>query len=261
MTVGILGFGWLGRAAAHALLNKNIKVKASKTKWPKGSGGVGVEPFALCITEKTIVGDLTFFDAVNQLLIFLPPSQNNTGFSLLSVLEVLFKHITKTDIKRVIFTSSTSVYGPQSGIITENTQVAPHTKNAKVLVQCEQFIQKQNLPSLIFRLGGLVGSNRNPINQLQHKKISNPEGVINFIDQTDAVRVLIKALENETLSGVYNAVCPHHPTRRAYYIMQAKKRRLPTPQFAQEPALKRIISSEKLQHDFNYVFEVDNLLI
>ncbi len=261
MTVGILGFGWLGRAAAHALLKKNINVKASKTKWPKGSEGVGVEPFALSITEKTIVGDLTFFDALDQLLIFIPPSQNNTGFSLLSILKVLFKHIAQTDIKRVIFTSSTSVYGPQNGVITEKTQVAPHTKNAKVLVQCEQFIQKQNVPSLIFRLGGLVGPDRNPINQLQHKKISNPEGAINFIDQADAVQVLIKALENETPTGIYNAVCPHHPKRRAYYTLQAIKRGLPTPQFAEEPALERIISSEKLQHDFNYVFEVNNLLI
>ena len=43
--------------------------------------------------------------------------------------------------------------------------------------------------SIIVRLGGLIGNDRNPIFQLQGKLISNPEGIINFITQRDAIGV------------------------------------------------------------------------
>ena len=137
----------------------------------------------------------------------------------------------------------------------------PETKNGKTLLQCEQFIEKQNLPYLIFRLGGLIGFDRHPIYQLQNKIIPNPDGYINFIHQTDAVNVLLRALENYTLRGVYNTVSPYHPKRRDYYTALCKTKGLPMPQFTDEPAIERIIASEKLEREFNYSFMVNNLLI
>lgn len=260
-TIGILGYGWLGSALARVMQQTDFMVKASKTKWPKEGSENNVEPYTLQLTEENIEGDLSFFHDLDQLLVFLPPSQKKTGFSLLAVLEVLYEHITQTDVKRVIFTSSTSVYGSQSGKLTENTPPKPETKNGKTLLQCEQFIEKQNLPYLIFRLGGLIGFDRHPIYQLQNKIIPNPDGYINFIHQTDAVNVLLRALENYTLRGVYNTVSPYHPKRRDYYTALCKTKGLPMPQFTDEPAIERIIASEKLEREFNYSFMVNNLLI
>lgn len=259
--VGILGFGWLGSALGGALQKKGFVVKASKTKWTNKITANGVEQYTLRITEKNIEGDLSFFDNLDQILVFLPPSQKKTGFSLFSVLVVLYKHLEETNIQRIIFTSSTSVYGSQSGEYTENTPLKPQSKNGKILLQCEHFITEQNLPHLIFRLGGLIGFDRHPIYQLQNKIISNPEGYINFIHQKDVVDILLMALEDLTIKGVYNIVSPYHPKRRDYYTSLSKIKGLSTPQFADETPIERIISSEKLEKDFGYIFKVNKLLI
>lgn len=260
-TVGILGYGWLGSALGEVLQKRDFVVKASKTKWTNCNTANGVVQYTLRLTEKNIEGDLSFFDNVDQLLVFLPPSQKKTGYSLLAVLAVLYKHLGQTAVKRVIFTSSTSVYGSQTGELKEDSPLKPQTKNGKTLLQCEHFIKEQNLPYLIFRLGGLIGFDRHPIHQLQNKIISNPEGYINFIHQIDVVSVLLIALENLTIKGVYNIVSPHHPKRRDYYTSLSKIKGLSTPQFANEAPLQRIIASKKLEKDFSYTFKVNNLLI
>jgi len=262
-TIGILGFGWLGSALAEALLQKKYTVHASKTNWEDTSEASpsGLKKFQLVVGDKKMKGDLSFFENTSQLLILLPPSQRKTGFDLLAVLKTLYAYLPNTAVERILFTSSTSIYGAQAGTLDERTPAYPNTQNGTTLTQCETFIQEQDLPYVVLRLGGLIGPNRHPIKQLQHKSISNPEGFINFIHQTDAVNILIKILENESLEGIFNGVCPSHPKRRDYYEAMAKKRGLPPLRFTNEPPLERIIDSKKITDAIGYTFEVNNLLI
>jgi len=119
--------------------------------------------------------------------------------------------------------SSTSVYGKNAGEFDETSLTNPDTESSKALCNVEQSLMNQNIPSVIIRLGGLVGEDRNPIIQLQNRKISNPEGCINFIHQIDAVRGIMTLLEETKIDGIYNLVSPHHPLRKKYYTFMAKK--------------------------------------
>ena len=96
-----------------------------------------------------------------------------------------------------------------------------------------------------------------------HKKvIPNPEGVVNFIHQIDAVNGIFKLLTASEVEGVFNLVSPHHPKRKDYYLEMAKKYSLPAPKFnEQDSILYRLIEAKKIEEitDFNY--QVDNLLI
>ena len=261
--IGILGYGWLGKALTEKLLNEGYSVNASKTNWSKESDEYRThfKPFKLLLTEHGIEGELAFFAGVPQLLILLPPKQKLTGFNLLTLLNSLYEFLPQTPIERIIFTSSTSVYGNQTGIINEDSPLRSDTKNAKLLVQCEKFIEQQTLPHFILRLGGLIGSDRHPIMQLQEKIIKNPAGYINFIHQSDAVNILFKAILRKEINGVYNAVCPTHPNRKDYYIAMAKRKGLPQPKFENDSPIKRRIISKKICQVLNYDFKVNNLLI
>ena len=59
---------------------------------------------------------------------------------------------------RIIFTSSTSVYGDVEGVVKETTERRPVTASGKVLKELEDWLH--NLPGTqvdILRLAGLVG--------------------------------------------------------------------------------------------------------
>ena len=73
--IGILGYGWLGKALTEKLLNEGYSVNASKTNWSKESDEYRThfKPFKLLLTERGIEGELTFFEGITQLLILLPP--------------------------------------------------------------------------------------------------------------------------------------------------------------------------------------------
>jgi hypothetical protein len=66
-------------------------------------------------------------------------------------------------IPRIIFTSSTSVYGDTHGTVKENSPRNPSTASGRVLKELEDWLH--NLPGTsvdILRLAGLVGPARHP---------------------------------------------------------------------------------------------------
>jgi nucleoside-diphosphate-sugar epimerase len=66
-------------------------------------------------------------------------------------------------IPRIVFTSSTSVYGNASGTVKENSPRDPQTASGRVLKELEDWLH--NLPGTsvdILRLAGLVGPSRHP---------------------------------------------------------------------------------------------------
>lgn len=261
--IGILGCGWLGTQLASRLhsLKWNIKVTKTTNEGVVALQKLGFESYRIALSENSLEGDLTFFENLDQLLISIPPKRDsNDRFS-----EKIDYLINSDKIKsncRVIFLSSTSVYGKREGIFNEVSTLSPETDAARHLALSEKLIQNSSNPSVIVRLGGLIGKNRNPIFQLHKKVIPNPEGVINFIHEIDAVEGIFKLLSCIEVEGVFNLVSPHHPRRKDYYLQMAKKYNLSPPEFTKvNPLIERRIEASKIQEltDFDYL--VDNLLI
>ena len=262
-TIGILGCGWLGLPLAKSLLQNGFIVRGSRTT----KEGVtllntnGISGFLLQIDSNQIQGDISFFQALDVLVISIPPKRNHLQFDLFKSLHALIHAVKKQPQKKLIFLSSTSVYGDHSGQFDEESNLQPISQNAKTLVECEQLLFNTFSDVIIVRLGGLIGEDRNPIAQLQNKIISNPEGFINFIHQHDAVEGIVALILKQDIKGVFNLVTPHHPTRKTFYLFSAKKMGYPTPQFSLGTSIKRIIEAKKITVNTPFRYRVNNLLI
>ena len=262
-SIGIIGCGWLGIPLGKTLKQKGHTVYGTRRS---GSGmrllsENGINAYQLEVLPDKITGDFSFFDELNTLILSIPPERKKNAPFFDQKIKTLLNHLENSSISRILFLSSTSVYGKNSGEFNETSLTNPDTESSKALCKVEKSLMNYNVPSVIIRLGGLVGEDRNPIIQLQNRKISNPEGSINLIHQIDAVRGIMTLLEKTKIEGIYNLVSPHHPQRKKYYTFMAKKLKLPKPEFHDEDAIIRIIKGEKIMTKTGFNYTVDNLLI
>lgn len=149
--------------------------------------------------------------------------------------------IATTSAARIIFISSTSVFGEGQLHVTEADTPRPDSPNGQWLLATEEALRARLTERLsIIRPGGLIGGERHPIRSLAGKT-GIPDGVVNLIHRTDLVGLILEAPR----APVINAVAPFHPLKSAYYGAWAQKLNLPAPQFLSPPA-QRIVSSRHL---------------
>lgn len=263
--VGILGCGWLGLPLAQQLVKLGFSVNGSTTQIAKREqiAATGARAFIVQCEEKHTSGLAAFLHEVDCLIITLPPGiRANPMRRFDRVIETIRTEALKHKIQKVIFTSSTSVYGKTEGIIKEDTPAAAVTKSGEQLLKCEQLLL--NTPvfnTTIVRFGGLVGPNRHPIFTLaKREKLDNPTGKINYIHLDDCINLICRCLLSSSTVGVYNGVSPYHPSRKEYFTVMAKKAGLILPPFSDINGIDRMISSQKAERKLGMDFTVENLL-
>ena len=261
-----MGGGWLGLAVAEKAMERNHSIKVSTTHKEKSTllKKKGFDAAVVEVSEFDINGENDFFNDVKLLIISIPPGlRKNPNRNYIAVIEQIINKIELTGIEKVIFTSSTSVYGNQAEIITEESELLGTTEAARQIIAVEKkLLEHKQFESCILRLGGLVGPNRHPIFTLSGKKnIPNPLSPINFIHQQDAVSIILHIIENWQGNQAYNAVTPFHPTRIDYYSEMAKIAALEAPAFEKSGIVRGIVSANKVIKDLNFKFLVKNLLI
>ena len=141
MNIAILGAGWFGSVLARKYIENNHNVIVSTTTPEKHSLFLknGLKAMLIEVTEEKIIGDYTFFNGVDLLIITIPPMfRKNRNIKYLDMMERVIEKIVSFGIKKVIYTSSTSVYGFQKNTITEKSKTYPLTDNAKKILICEK---------------------------------------------------------------------------------------------------------------------------
>jgi nucleoside-diphosphate-sugar epimerase len=261
-----MGGGWLGLAVAEKAMERNHSIKVSTTHKEKSTllKKKGFDAAVVEVSEFDINGENDFFNDVKLLIISIPPGlRKNPDRNYIAVIKQIINKIELTGIEKVIFTSSTSVYGNQAETITEESELLGTTEAARQIIAVEKkLLEHKQFESCILRLGGLVGPNRHPIFTLSGKKnIPNPLSPINFIHQQDAVSIILHIIENWQGNQAYNAVTPFHPTRINYYSEMAKIAALEAPAFEKSGIVRGIVSANKVRKDLNFKFLVKNLLI
>ncbi|QOG03250.1 SDR family oxidoreductase [Flavobacterium sp. MDT1-60] len=277
--ISILGCGWLGLPLAKKLIEKGNSVNGSTTSENKLSilKDAGINPFLVILSDPEASGEETLesdnvsetindFLAESEILIIdIPPKlRANTDSSrkiFVEKIETLIPFIEKSTIKKVLFVSSTSVYGDQNDLITEETHLNPETESGKQLVLAEAILQKnQNFETTILRFGGLIGEDRHPVKFLAGKEnLENPDAPVNLIHQNDCIQIIEKIIRQSKWNEVFNAVAPFHPTRQDYYTQKAKEQNLILPKFSIEKSnIKKVISSKKIESVLSYKFKIEN---
>ena len=274
--ISILGCGWLGLPLAKSLLSKGYKVKGSTTSESKLEvlKNAGISPFQIQLEEHQIIGNMEdFLKETDVLIIDIPPGlrreiSNSNEMTFVNKIKNLIPFIEKSGIQKVIFVSSTSVYGDSNNFstsleVTEETKPNPDTESGKQLVIAETLLQSNpHFKTTVIRFGGLLGEDRHPVKFLAGRaNVENPDAPVNMIQREDCIGVIEKVLDfarddNWEWNETFNAVAPQHPTRKAYYHKKADILNLPLPTFAEDSESKgKIISSEKAETILGYSFQ------
>lgn len=249
-TLSILGCGWLGTALASELISKGYTVKGSTTSKEKLTElkSIRVDPYLVDLSQRAI--NISKF-LTSDILIIAIPSKSLVNFKHLK------GQIEESEIKKIIFISSTSVYPNINGIATEETSIIKSP-----LTEIESLFKSNKLFSCtILRFGGLFGYNRKPGNFIKDDKINNPEGFVNLIHRDDCIGIIKKIIDTNTWNEVLNACADTHPKRSAFYQKEMKKLGKLAPILNLESLNEyKIVSNKKLKNLLDYTFKYANLM-
>lgn len=249
--ISILGCGWLGLPMAKELINCDFSIKGSTTSLGKirKLESEGIKSYLIDIDN--IQKDIQFF-LDSEILLINIPSKNIEGF------KNLISHIEKSEIKKIVLISSTSVYANSNEVVTEKTAILPTN-----LAEIESLFRENSyFKTTILRFGGLFGYDRKPINFISKKSvIKDPEGFINFIHRDDCIQIIKEVINKNIWSETLNACSPSHPKRIDFYSNEASKHNITTPIFENTSSSEfKIVNSDKVQNLLSYKFKYDELM-
>lgn len=264
--ISILGCGWLGLPLATHLISKGYSVKSSTTSDQKKTvlERLKIDHYVIHFSEIKPVFRLSEFIRCDILIIAIPPGRKNNHHqnNYRKMLAHLTPLLAKSKIKKLIFISSTSVYGDVNSIVTEMDQPLPKTEAGKLLLDTENaFIQLNGIPVVVIRLAGLIGPGRFP-GRFFAGKTNIPNGLapVNLIHQYDVIKWIERLIETEESQGVYNACAPSHPTKEEFYTLAAETAGLNPPQFIAEKTNWKIVKSNRLNNELDFTFKIADLM-
>ena len=157
----LAGCGDLGERVAQRLRAHGVEVWALRRQ-PPARGMHGIH---------WLRGDLTDPASLRELpagitrLVYLPApaTRDKAAYRAIFVsgLRHLLDALDRRKLARVLFVSSSAVYGEHDGDwVDEATPTDPPGFNGAVLLEAEQWLAEQSLPSTVLRLAGLYGPGR-----------------------------------------------------------------------------------------------------
>lgn len=249
--ISILGCGWLGKPLAISLMKKGFAVKGSTTSEAKLSEfqELGITPFLISLDYLTH-NIPAFLDS--EILIVALPSKDIEGF-----INVIC-HIEKSAIKKVIFISSTSVYGNSEKVVTEESETLPSALTTIEIL----FKNSTHFETSIIRFAGLFGYHRKPGYFFKDgRKIPNPEGFVNMIHQDDCIQLIEKVIEKNAWNQIFNGCADTHPTRKEFYTRCSLDIGLKLPEFEEVGQIsQKVISNKKSKEYLDFKYKYGDLL-
>lgn len=224
----VIGCGYLGKEIARAWQHEGGVVYGT-TRTPEELKDLekrGIHP----IVFNTELSNQTFpWPPVDYVVISVaadgsdPKSYETTYGS--AVQKIVNSLLSRRSIKRVIYTSSVGIYSQENGDwVNEQSPLMLVSHREKALYQAEQSVLNAPFPSMILRLGGIYGPNRNRISAVQQKSaLENPDHYVNLIHVVDAAHsclfLLNLPVNKEIVIGVDSC-----PVRRGELVAHIAKR-------------------------------------
>lgn len=254
--VHIIGLGWLGLPLSKELVKKGMKVSGTVTSQDKQKRllceGIDVDIFDLYTsfldqyTDFKVSAKQRFKNA--KLVLNIPPGrQYFTLDKYLSSMINLIDIAMEAGLTKLIFISTTSVYGKQTGTIINTSELMPSTESGIAHARIERYLLL-NYPTRfkILRPAGLIGPNedgslRHPIFTLCNKtNISKGYDPVNLVHQADLIQAISALIMKETTHSVYNIAALEHPSRKDYYTWCAQQLQLKLPEFIKDTRTRQL---------------------
>ncbi|MFT5883964.1 MAG: nucleoside-diphosphate-sugar epimerase [Arcticibacterium sp.] len=265
ISVSILGCGWLGLPLAEFLIKKECKVLGSTTSIDK------IE----ILKQKKIIPELINLnpewpaDVSNEylysevLIICFPPKLRTHGEAFfLSQIKSLAQHLNQFDAKKIIFTSSTSVYPSLNKEMSESEADIAHVffqAESLLIAKANELGKKIN----VLRLSGLMGYGRIPCKYFSGKKgLKNGDTPVNYIFRDDVIKIISRMIEGIVWNETLNITAPLHPTRNEVMAKCTEETIYEMPEYIQseEKSTFKIINGAKFHQLVDYTFQYPNPL-
>jgi nucleoside-diphosphate-sugar epimerase len=259
MVVSILGCGWYGRALAGSLIKEGIIVKGSTTLTENLAelSTIGIKPFVVKIAGGNNDFDAEFFKC-DILVVNIPPKfRKGETAEYLPKIKQIIDAIQQSKLSKVIYISSTGVYGDHNSEVNESSDPAPDNEPGSILLEAENLFQQQNsFKTTITRFAGLIGPGRDPGRFFAGKSnIPNGKAPVNLIHLDDCIGITHAVIKQNAFGHVFNACSPEHPAKADFYRQAARRAGLPLPEFIDELNTWKIVKSVNLPDILNYNFK------
>ncbi|QSX35093.1 NAD(P)H-binding protein [Shewanella avicenniae] len=237
--IAVVGCGWFGLPLAKSLLSSGLEVLGTKTT----QAGVdalnqqGIKGERLCLGEAGTASSLQqLLVDVDALVVNIPPGLRRGETDYLDKLQALVQPIRESQVKLLVYVSSTGAYPDVEGQLTEQDRIdAAAGSSAAILQQAEILMQSLTTAErrvVTVRFGGLVGAGRNPGRFMAGRTgLANGSHLVNLVHLEDCIAAVTAILHSKTKHHVYNIVSPAHPRKDQFYTEAAHSLGLPAPQF------------------------------
>jgi nucleoside-diphosphate-sugar epimerase len=234
----LIGCGWLGKPLAKHLIAKGYSLLATTAHDKNTEFSNELIPYLRFdltlspqVTEEILNADILIYT--------IPPLE-------LHFIKIFFDQIPID--KKIIFTSSTSVYGKDQGPVNETFIPAPASANSPLLVQTEEYLRQRFKQLTIIRPGGLYGEKRHPIFFLQGKsQLTTGKELLHLVHLQDCINAILKIIDLNIWNETINLVSDLRIEKKEYYVAMAKKLKITPPTYIENQIILNPtnISNEK----------------
>jgi nucleoside-diphosphate-sugar epimerase len=254
--INIVGAGWLGMPLGAELVRMGYEVTGTTTSKEKleliKAAGMKAKVFDSNKADESEYQKVTKCDL---LIVTAPPHGGEAVYG--DFLRKLTQAALGNGVRKVIYTSATSVYPEKNSIVVEEDAemiVSSHS-GIRLLAMENIFRETFESAAIIIRFGGLFGPDRNPARWLSGRQnVAGSESPVNMIHLDDCIGIIKTVVQKEDWGQTYNAVAPNHPTRREFYARACLASGNEPPQWSNEAKPWKKVSSEKLTNDLGYSF-------
>ncbi len=234
--IAIIGCGYIGMKAAAHWSEMGHHVTAT-TRHPERL------PDLAKVAQKTLIlkGDdeegLASLIAANDVLVITIAADSIDQYEnayLHTSQQIRALALEMNEPRRLIYTSSTSVYGDHHGLwVDETASLTAPSEQGKILIQSEKTylsLSECHWHVCILRLAEIYGPDREISRRAKHmeghKLPGSGDQYTNMVHKEDVAAALDYALRYR-LEGIYNVVDDEHPTRKELYDRIAHQRHWP----------------------------------
>ncbi len=259
-SVAVVGCGWLGLPLSQNLLSAGYRVYGTTTSAEKlpvlRSAGIEATVLRLPLGDfrQNLIDPLHAQDdllwTADQLVLDVPPGRGPNALREYpgAVLSAVLAYRRNMPSGRIVFCSSTGVYGDLAGTVDEDTPLRSAEPRAMMLALAESQIQSQSQrPHVVLRLAGLYGGDRHPGRYLAGRRdLIDGDAPTNLVHRDQVIATIRRYLDAPFwTSALENVVEDDHRTRRERYTAFAKTEGLPAPHFLPGGARGKVVTSKR----------------
>ncbi len=249
----IIGCGWVGKKLGELTAAKGRNVFGTTRSSSNFSelSDLEIKPVKLELPGRSI-SDIRLPEA-ETVVISISPGRGNDRTNYPKILSQLAQVLAERNAQIIMY-SSTSVYGNEEGMVTEEN-VSPDPKSNNAIVAAEGELRQHIPEAVILRLSGLYGEDRHPAKYMAGRTdISDGDAPVNLVHRDDVIQVTQNIIEKDVRREIFNVCSELHPTRAEIYTTVASRLGLKEPAFQEGGAGGKTVSSKKLMDHFNIEF-------